>query len=289
MKDAAVNSARRQLLDSAQIVLGSVIGALAYPLFLIPNNIAPGGITGIATVLHYLFGFSVGITSLFLNIPMFLVGFRTMGKRFVVRTLAATLLFSVLIDLLKLKPLTSDPLMAAIFGGVMLGMGLAIILRGGATTGGTDMLARMVHKYLAGISVGAFLFAFDFMVVLAAGFTISAEKAMNSMICIFICSKVVDNVLTGIGTGKVCYIISTRHQSIASRILTELQRGVTVMDATGGFSGKGIKMLLCVVSRMEVMALKNIVREEDQNAFVFITEAHETLGEGFHDLSGESL
>ncbi len=289
MKGVVVTSARRLLMDYVQIALGSAIGALAYPLFLVPNNIAPGGITGLATILNYVFGFSVGITSLILNIPMFLAGFRTMGKRFVLRTLAATLIFSVMIDLIKLQPLTHDPLIAAIFGGTLLGLGLAVILRGGATTGGTDMLARMVHKYLAGISVGVFLFFFDFLVVLTAGFTISAEKAMNAMICIFICSKVVDTVLTGIGTDKACYVISKNHERISARLLNELQRGVTVMDATGGFSGQNIKMLLCVVGRMEVMGLKNIVREEDKDAFMFITETHETLGEGFHDLAGESL
>lgn len=289
MKGAVVTPAHRLLMDYGQIALGSAIGALAYPLFLVPNNIAPGGITGLATILNYVFGFSVGITSLILNIPMFLAGFRTMGKRFVLRTLVATLLFSIMIDLIKVQPLTHDPLIAAIFGGVLLGLGLAVILRGGATTGGTDMLARMVHKYLSGISVGIFLFSFDFLVVLTAGFTISAEKAMNAMICIFICSKVVDTVLTGIGTDKACYIISKSHERITARLLNELQRGVTVMDATGGFSGKNVKMLLCVVGRMEVVALKNIVREEDKNAFVFITETHETLGEGFHDLGSESL
>lgn len=278
---------KRILLDYAQIVVGCLLGAIAYPLFLIPNSIAPGGVTGVATILNYLMHSPVGLTSLLLNIPLFLAGFRTMGKRFVFRTLLATILFSVLIDLLKIDPITKDPLMASIYGGVLLGAGLAIILRGGATTGGTDMLARMLHKNFSGISVGMFLFIFDFLVILAAGIFMSAEHAMHAMISVFITSKVLDAVLTGIGTEKACYIISGSHGAITRRILEEMQRGVTVLQATGGFSGENVNMLLCVVGRMEVSALKNIIREEDRKAFVFITETHETLGEGFHDLAAD--
>lgn len=285
----ALPDVRRTLLDYAQILLGCIVGAVAYPLFLIPNDIAPGGVTGVATILHYLFKYPVGITSLLLNIPLFLAGFRTMGKRFVFRTLLATLMFSALIDIIKVEPITRDPMMASIYGGVLLGAGLAIILRGGATTGGTDMLARMLHKHASGISVGMFLFMFDFFVILAAGILMSAEHAMHAMISVFIASKVLDTVLTGIGSEKACYIISRHHEAITRRILTDMQRGVTVLKATGGFSGENISMLLCVVGRMEVTALKSIIREEDRNAFVFITETHETLGEGFHDLSADSL
>lgn len=285
----ALPDVRRTLLDYAQILLGCIVGAVAYPLFLIPNDIAPGGVTGVATILHYLFKYPVGITSLLLNIPLFLAGFRTMGKRFVFRTLLATLMFSALIDIIKVEPITRDPMMASIYGGVLLGAGLAIILRGGATTGGTDMLARMLHKHASGISVGMFLFMFDFFVILAAGILMSAEHAMHAMISVFIASKVLDTVLTGIGSEKACYVISRHHEAITRRILTDMQRGVTVLKATGGFSGENISMLLCVVGRMEVTALKSIIREEDRNAFVFITETHETLGEGFHDLSADSL
>ncbi|MEG2703113.1 MAG: YitT family protein, partial [Clostridia bacterium] len=129
-----------------QIMLGSVIGAVAYPLFLIPNRIAPGGLTGLATVLHYLFQFPVGITSLLMNIPLFLFGYHSMGRVFALRSLIATVIFSLLIDLIPLPALTLNPLLGAIFGGVLMGVGLGFILRGGATTGGSDMVARMVHS-----------------------------------------------------------------------------------------------------------------------------------------------
>ncbi len=289
MKNKSTLFAARQVKDGVQIVVGCFLGALAYPLFLVPNNIAPGGVTGAATILNYASGWPVGLTSLVMNIPIFLFGYRYMGKHFIGRTLTATLLFSLLIDVLAVEPLTHDPMMAAIFGGALLGIGLAFIMRGGATTGGTDMLAHMLHRHISFVSVGAFLFAFDVSVVLLAGFTMSVEHAMNAMIAVYIASKVLDTVLAGLGTDKACYIISEHHEKIVRRVLDELARGLTLLDAKGGYSGKNVNLILCVVSRMQVTALKAIVRQEDPDAFIFITEAHETLGEGFHDLSAEHL
>lgn len=279
---------RRFFIDYAQILVGCVIGALSYPWFLIPNSIAPGGVTGLATILHYFIRLPIGMTSLIFNIPLFLFGWRYMGRRFVYRTFIATILFSVLIDILKPTPITADPLMASVFGGVVLGFGLALILRGGATTGGTDMLARMVHRRFPFVSVGIFLFAFDFIVILMAGFTMSAEHAMHAMISVYLSSKALDTILSGIGTDKACYIISSAHESISQRIMDEMQRGITILSAKGGYSKQDINMLLCVVGRTEVSLLKSIVQDEDEQAFLFITETHETLGEGFHALKPEN-
>lgn len=275
--------------DYALIVFGCFLGALAYPLFLVPNSVAPGGVTGVATILNHLFRTPVGITSLILNIPLFLIGYRSMGRKFVFRTLIATLLFSFMIDLLRFRALTRNPLMAAIFGGVLLGIGLAFIMKGFATTGGTDMMARVLHKFIPGITVGMFLMAFDLMVILAAAFTMSPEHAMNAMICVFISSKVLDAVLTGIGTDKVCYIISKEQEKITRTILNDMQRGVTLINGRGAYSNNELVVMLCVVSQLEVGAIKNIVRQVDERAFVFITDTHETLGEGFHDLNQEHL
>ena len=158
-----------QLMAYLQIALGSVLGAVAYPLFLVSNHIAPGGLTGVATVFNYLFLWPVGTVSLILNVPLFLIGYKAMGRVFVFRSLIATILFSVLIDLIPLDALTTDPLLGAIFGGVLLGVGLGLILRGGATTGGTDMAARMVHNHFQHITVGTILFAIDCISVFMAG------------------------------------------------------------------------------------------------------------------------
>ncbi len=274
-------SSREILLSYLQIVLGCLIGAAAYPLFMTPNRIAPGGLTGAATILNFLFSLPVGTTSLVLNVPLFLIGFRAMGHIFVFRSLIATVLFSVLIDVLPLQPMTTDPLLATLYGGVLLGIGLGLILRGGATTGGTDMVARMVHRRFPFVTVGGFLFALDFVVVAAAGLLMGTSEALYALINIFLSSKVIDVVMMGFGGNKACFVISAAWERIAERILREMNRGVTRLSAKGGYTGEARPTLLCVVSRMEVPTLKRILREEDESAFVVIVEAHEAIGDGF--------
>lgn len=288
MKTEKIISNKQFFIDYAQIILGAFLGALAYPMFLVPNNIAPGGITGAATIINYLFKFPVGVTSLMLNIPLFIVGYKSMGKRFVFRTLFATIFFSLLIDMLKIPLVTEDELLASLFGGGLLGLGLALILRGNATTGGTDLIARMVHKRFPVISIGLFLLIIDFIVVFAAGVTMGMKQALYAMLTVFACSKALDAVLAGIDTNKVCYIISKNNNAIKKRILEDMERGVTVFDAEGGYSGENVSMLLCVVNRLEIIRLKEIVRLEDHKAFLFVMNAHETLGEGFRALVEEN-
>ncbi|MBP3644867.1 MAG: YitT family protein [Clostridia bacterium] len=274
-----------QVLAYTQIVFGCVLGAAAYPLFLTPNHISPGGLTGIAMVFNYLFGAPVGTTSLLMNVPLFIIGFRAMGRVFVFRSLIAALLFSLLIDIIPLPVATMNPLLGAVFGGVILGVGLGLILRGGATTGGTDMAARMLHKKFQHISVGTILFAIDCVSVLMAGISIEVEYALYALICIYISDKVVDMVMTGVTHEKACYIISNHYEAIKQEIMIKLERGVTVLHAEGGWSGQQRPVLLCVLSAQEVGRVKAIVRTADETAFVFISDAHEVLGEGFRKLA----
>ena len=278
---------REILMAYAQIFIGSVIGAAAYPAFLIPNNIAPGGLTGVATILNYLAGWPVGITALVLNIPLFLIGYRTMGKVFAFRSLVATALFTILIDILPLKPVSEDPLLGTLFGGVVLGIGLGLILRGGATTGGSDMIARMVHRRFSFITVGMFLFALDFLVVLAAAIFIGGTQALYAMIDIYVCSRVIDAVMVGFGGNKACFVMTDAWQKITGRVLNEIERGCTLLEARGAYSGTSRPVVMCVMSRQEMTALKRIVQEEDESAFMFITDAHEALGEGFSRLDSQ--
>ncbi len=278
---------RENLFAYLQIVVGCIVGGAAYPLFLVPCSIAPGGLTGITTILNHFFGVPVGITSLLLNIPLFLVGFRAIGGSFVGRSLMATLLFSLSIDLLHLQPMTTDPLLAAIYGGVLLGFGLGLILRGGATTGGTDMVARIVHQRIPHISTAMFLFFIDCCVVVAAGLTIGASEALYALICIFLSSKVIDVVMVGFTGNKACFIFSPAWEKISGRILTELDRGATHLRAEGAYSHEERPVILCVTSRQEIAQLKSIVKQEDPMAFMFITDAHEALGEGFKRLDSD--
>ncbi|HSK67828.1 MAG TPA: YitT family protein [Candidatus Limnocylindria bacterium] len=276
-----------QFRQYLMILLGCLVTASAFPLFLEPSHIAPGGLTGLTTILNFYFGVPIGGSSLMLYIPLMVMGWRLMGRRFALRTLGATVLFSLLIDTLSLRPLSPDPMLASIFGGALLGFGTALIMRGNATTGGTDLMARIVHQKQKAITVGAFLFLFDLGVILLAWVALSAQHALHAIICVFVAAKVLDQVLIGIGTDKACYIISRKSDAIARRLMTQMDRGVTKLDATGAYSGEGFMMLLCVVGLMETVMLKQIVSEEDPQAFVFITEVHETLGEGFKKLAGE--
>ena len=278
---------REQLLAWLQIVLGCVIGAAAYPTFLDPGKIAPGGLTGVAMILKHLWGWDIGITSLILNIPLFIVGYKAMGRLFAFRSLAATILFSLMIDLLPLKAITVEPILGTLYGGILLGIGLGFILRGGATTGGTDMAARMVHKYLPFLSVGMFLFLIDCIVVVAAWIFIGSSEALYALICIFITGKAVDMVMLGLSSNKACFVITSEWETVSRRLMTEMDRGVTQLSARGAYSGIERPVVLCVLPPQEVSRLKEIVRQEDEKAFMFITEAHEALGEGFSSLISE--
>ena len=266
------------------IIFGCLIAASAYPMFMTPHNIAPGGLTGVAIILNYLFGVPVGTTSLLLCIPLFILGWRTVSAKFALRSLGATVLFSVLIDILPFPSITDDYLMATLFGAIILGVGLALIMSGNATTGGTDMLAQMLHHYFPSIKVGVFLASLDCCVVLAAWFTMSANAALYALCNIYICARVIDMVLAGWGSAKACYIISKCADTVTQRIMTELERGATLVDAVGAYSGEQRKMVVCVASGREIPRLKRIIKEEDPAAFLFITDTHETLGEGFNKL-----
>ncbi len=279
---------KKQLAVSyAHIVLGCVLGGAAYPLFLTPNNIAPGGLTGVGIILNYIFGLPVGMTSLALNVPLFILSYKAIGGTFAFRSLIATLLFSVSIDALPFSALTDDPLLATLFGGILLGIGLGLIMRGNATTGGTDMIARVVHRRFPFISVGSFLFALDFVVVVCAGFAVGAEQALYALINIFAAGRIVDAVMIGFTADKACFIISQKWEAITQGILSGMDRGVTLLSAKGAYTGQERPVVLCVVDRREVMLLKHVVKQHDENAFMFITQAHEAIGEGFAGLKEE--
>lgn len=271
-----------------QIVLGCLLGGAAYPLFLVPNNIAPGGLSGLAMILNYLFSTPVGLTSLLMNIPLFLIGYKAMGRVFAFRSLVATVLFSATIDLAKLPAMTNDPLLGTLYGGVLLGVGLGLLLRGGATTGGTDMIARMVHSKLPFITVGAFLLMIDCLVVILAGVVMGTSEGLYALISIVASSKLIDMVLAGFSSNKACFIITDKWEQVTGHILHDMDRGVTQLTARGAYSGQERPVVLCVTSPQEVARLKDIVREEDEKAFMFVTDAHEALGEGFSKLSGEN-
>ena len=278
----------KQLLkDYALIVLGTFLAALSLPLFFLPYDIAPGGISGISTVLASVLPLSVGLISFVLNVPLFLIGWRTVGWRFAVRSFIAMSLMSLFIDLVPVRDVSGNVMLASVFGGVLLGVGLGLVVRAGATTGGTDMAAKMIHSRVAFLPIATILFMIDGLVVAVAALAFGLQAALWALISLFVSSQAMDSVIKGFNTAMQFMIISRDSEKIVRRIHTEIDRGCTRLMAEGTYSRLPVGTLLCVVSRTEAPRLKKLVAEVDPQAFVTVCNVHEALGEGFTGIDDE--
>lgn len=293
MPSARGKKVRSLLLDTLFITLGSIIYAASINIFTAPNNLAPGGLSGLATIINYTSDgrFPIGITILFLNIPIFIWGFIEGGWRFVAKTGAATLVSSLAIDLLApyMPAYQGDMLLTTVFGGCLSGLGLSLILIRGATTGGTDMIATLLGRHFPHLSMGRLLLLLDVLVVAFSALAYRTfESPLYAAIVIFITSRVIDTVLYGMssGTGKMMFIISPKNQEIADCIMEELGRGVTEFYARGCYTKQDRGVLLCAVRRQEVHKTYGIVRRLDPDAFIIVGEAGEINGEGFREIPG---
>ncbi len=269
--------------DILGVSLGVILTALGLDMFLIPNKIAAGGVGGIATILYHMINVPAGAAMLALNVPLFIVSFYRLGLQFCLRSLYGTVALSLVVDMLApMIPVpTHNLLLASIYGGVLVGLGLGIVFRSHGTTGGTDMAAAILRTY-TGANVGQLLFLVDATVVLAAGVTFrSAELAMYAMITIFVASWLIDAVQEGFKYTKAFLIVSDLTADIAAAIIKELDRGVTAWTARGMYTGVERTLLLSVVHRSEVTRLKDIVYSIDPRAFIVLADVHEVLGEGF--------
>ena len=275
---------RAYLLDAIIILLGSALFAFGLVIFLEPNNIAPGGVSGIAMIINYLFpSVPIGLLIIIMNIPLFIAGWKFEGKPFLVKSLFGTLLSSVLIDLFSdVYRYTSDPLLAAIYGGIMTGSGLGLLFFRGATTGGSDIIGRLLKIKLPHLSMGKLVLGIDFVVVTAAAVTFGHfNYALYALIALYISSIAIDKVLYGFDTAKVAYIITKYPEEIFRRIDKELERGVTYLHGEGAYTGNATKVLMAAIKMRQIAQLKRIVREVDPSSFVIISDAHEVLGDGF--------
>lgn len=264
---------------------GTVLIALGLDMFLVPNKIAAGGVSGMATVLHYTLGLPVGMTMLALNVPLFIMGIYRLGLSFGLRSLYGTVALSVLVDLMApfLPVPTYDMLLATLYGGVLCGLGLGLVFRYRGTTGGTDLAAAILRTY-TGVNIGQLLFLIDASVVVTAGITFrSWELSMYALVTIFITAWVIDLVQEGVSYAKAFLIFSERVDEIVPVVLNELNRGITALHGRGLYTGKERDVLLVVVNRSEVSRLKEIVYEIDRRAFVVLTDVREVLGEGFKE------
>lgn len=276
---------KKIVLGYAGVLIGVIITAFGVSFFLIPAKIAAGGVSGLATVVFHLTGFPVGITMLLFNIPLFLLSWRLIGPMFGAKTLFGTITISIFVDLFNqfAVPMTSDLLLAAIYGGVISGIGLGLAFRSGGSTGGTDMAAQLVARFFP-TSVGQALLFVDGFVIILAGLAFGLELAMYALIAVFITTKTIDLVQEGQNYAKATLIISDRAEEIGQSIMERLERGVTSLDGRGMYTKDDKDVLLVIVSRVEIAQVKEIVREFDESAFVVIADVHEVLGEGFRRL-----
>lgn len=276
---------RRILSDTALIFGGAALFSVGVNMFAVPNGIVQGGLTGVSTMLNHLFPvIPIGLSVFVLNIPLFILSFMRLGKAFVLKTLGATTVFSVLIDAgaAFIPPYRGDVLLAALFCGVLSGAGLGAVLLAGATTGGTETAALLVRQKKPFSSVGSIMLVFDLVVITLSWAVFGRlENVMYAAVTLFVSSKTIDLVLYGAGHSKLVFIVTEKGEKLTEKITELLKRGVTSIPVTGGYTGEKKTLLLCAVRASEAALLSRITKETDPQAFTVITEAGEVLGRGF--------
>lgn len=279
------NIKRKNVMDYITIVLGSLIMASALMFFLIPNKISAGGISGISTIFYHIFGWKAGISMLAMNIPLFIIGIRIFGKKFGLKTLWGIFWISIFTDLIDvvidIPPATHEPMLAAIYGGLLLGLGLGIIMKGRGTTGGSDIIARVMNKYLH-ISLGNSFIVIDTVIIISVGIVFgNVDLILFCLISLVISSKIVDIIIEGNPSEKAITIISMNGEQIAGRIINEVKRGVTANISRGLYTNREKMTLYCVVATRQIEQIRRIVKQEDPSAFVTVTNVSIMQGEGF--------
>lgn len=275
----------------AKIIIGSFLYAAGFQFFLYPNAIATGGVTGVAMIVNYLSGFPVGVMTLIINIPLFAFSWKKFGLKFIIASLAGTVLTSVFVDLLATLPveITHEPLLGAIYGGLIKGLGLGLVYHTGATTGGVDIVAKFLRRKYQHINFSTFILGLDVVVIVAFAVIFRRyDSAMYAIICMFIISRVVDLVLYGAINSKVCYIITDESVRVKDAIISDLGRGVTFLHGEGAWSGQEKDIILCVIKQNQIVELKKLVQDIDGKAFMIVSDSREVFGEGFSYIGDEN-
>lgn len=270
--------------DMLWYLLGSAIYSVAVTVFISANEISPGGLTGIAELIRYSTGIPAGITLMALNLPILILGLIKFGGVFIIKTFIATAFVSFTLTLSELVVPAAqvDRILASVFGGVLMGLGLSLVMHHGATTGGVDIVAKLVNRRVPHFTVGKLILMFDGLVILLATVVYrNVESALYSVVSLYVSSRLMDTVLYGADKGKIIYIISSAPDSIIKAINSTLRRGVTVLQASGGYTGQPYRMLMCTVRRHEVSEVYRIIKECDSKAFTVVSDAGEIIGEGF--------
>jgi uncharacterized membrane-anchored protein YitT (DUF2179 family) len=283
----------KKLREYIVITIGIILLALSIECFLAPNKIAAGGITGIAIIVNNFFpNISIGILMLIMNIVLFIVAFIFIGSKFGAKTIYSSLSLSAIIWIMeKFYPgqfvITNNLFLASIFGTLISGIGMGIVFNQNASTGGTDILAKILNKFIH-LDIGKALLSVDVIVSILAGATFGAEIGMYAILCVIMNGFVIDSVIEGLNVCKQVMVISSKTNEISKFIMEDIQRGCTILEGKGAFSGNSTHILYAVLGRKEFIKLKNYIKEVDKNAFITVSDAHEVLGNGFKNIFGEN-
>ncbi len=277
------------ILDVVLFLTGSIFYTLAINIFISPNDIAPGGVTGIAIILNSLFNLPIGTSMLLLNIPILIIGVVMLGKKFLIKTIIATILVSIFIDVsvLFLPIYVGDKMLASIFGGISLGVGLGMFFIRDATTGGSDIIARVISLKKPTFSIGTAMLFLDLIIITISGFVYTnLESPLYALISVFVSAKVLDLILNGasLQIGKFMFIISLKSGDIKEGILNNVSRGVTRIKSFGGYTNEESEILLCALKSHEVYKTYELIKNIDPKAFIIVGDAREIKGEGFGKL-----
>ena len=284
------NKIYREFFNYLGITMGTFLMSVSLILFLEPNTIAPGGVTGLAIVIQKITGVPIDITNLVINIPLFILGIIILGKAFGAKTAYGTIMLSFFIRILMIflggnLLATQDLLLASLYGGVLMGIGIGFVFKSGGTTGGTDLAGAILNKFIPGLSIPKLMMILDLIIVTMAGIVNkNVETSLYSVIALYVLVKVADFIVEGLNYAKAFHIVTDNPNEISRAIIEKLDRGVTALSAKGMYTGNEKVVLLCVVNRAQVTKLKEIVYEVDEKAFMMVTTVHEVLGEGFRQI-----
>ncbi|WP_155590090.1 YitT family protein [Lysinibacillus cavernae] len=272
---------RESIVEYVYVIVGAAIIAIGFNVFLLPNQVASGGVSGISTILHGLFGWNPGIVQYAFNIPLFIAGVLLLGKKFGIKSFIGTITLPFIVLLTNSwEPWTDNSLLGALFGGIVVGLGIGLVFKGNASTGGTDLLAQIITKY-TGLSLGTSVLLIDGIIAISAAVVFDLEKGLYALIALFVTTKTIDIIQLGFSQSKMVYIITLKQDEVREAIYAEINRGVTKLPAIGGYTGEARPILMVVVYQTEFTKLKQLIKSVDPSAFVIVSDAYEVLGEGF--------
>ena len=281
MTYSSQHSVKDSIKEYLFVIIGAAVIAFGFNVFLFPNQVASGGVSGISTILHGMFGWNAGIVQYAFNIPLFIAGVLVLGKKFGIKSFIGTIALPFFVILTAdWDAWTLNPLLGSIFGGIVVGLGIGLVFKGNASTGGTDLLAQIITKF-TGLTLGTSVLFIDGVIAVSAAIVFDLEKGLYALIGLYVTTKTIDIVQLGFSQSKMVYIITRKETEVRDAIYKEVNRGITKLPAYGGYTGEERPVLMVVVYQTEFTKLKQVLKAIDPEAFVIVSDAYEVLGEGF--------